>query len=175
MPSPSDIAAETIASLRQRYDCGEPLAALAGTLTVSLGTFARYRKIWGWPSRRVRKATGKSKRAKATARSAKPDAETSTPRDHKEWALRLHARILDVCDAELAAIEGAPAGESRARALAALTRTMASVRASMIAVENEITGKRRDEPSDEPPVDIAELRHELARRLHNLCESGETS
>ena len=52
---------------------------------------------------------------------------------------------------------------------------MAAVRASMAAIEIELTGKRGDGDGDEPPIDIAELRQELARRLHRLCEDGETS
>ena len=181
MPSKPPVTPKMLASLRARYDAGEAIGALSKTLGISPSTFSRYRAAWKWPPRPTRKTLKQTSDATSEDDArvfAVTDAKKQSAREQNERALRLHARVLDVCEAEINAIEaggGTPGGEPRARALAALTRTMASVRASMTAIESDMTGNRKDGEADEPPVDIAELRQELARRLHRLCEEGETS
>ena len=181
MPSKPPVAPDMLVTIRKRYDAGETIAALSKALAVSPSTFSRYRAAWKWPPRSLRKT--RKRRATRGGKDNAPavttaDAKAQSVREQNERTLRLHARVLDVCEAEISAIEaggGTPGGEPRARALAALTRTMASVRASMATIESDLMGKRTDGEAEEPPVDIAELRQELARRLYRLCEEGETS
>ena len=125
MPSNLSIAPETVASLRKRYDAGETDIALAQTLGVTPGTFRRYRADWQWPPRRAHKSRTK-RQSKPPAkdgpeRDTEKEAGAQSWRDQKAWALRLHARVLDVCEAEIVAIEasGSSGGEPRVRALAA--------------------------------------------------------
>lgn len=62
--------------------------------------------------------------------------------------------------------------EARARALASIGRTIA-----MLGGANDrgstATGPESDDTADAPTVDVAELRHELARRLHFISQERE--
>ena len=170
-----------IARLRERYDAGEPLADLACALGVTQETFRTRRKQWGWPTRRVsRPRKAASKRG---PRPGAPDAaviaaddmdvaaaiaalaDTSTPAPSHELLKAALCRALYAELAVLLAGSGSKRGsEPRARALASIGRTLALLGAT------KETGPESDD-DDAPPVDVAELRHELARRLHLISQA----
>lgn len=160
-------SALAIAQARERYDAGASLSELARDFGVTEPTFRRWRTKWGWSARRLPPAR-KNRAADAVA------AVSSGPETEPPDTQRLICGVRRAIEAELNALAAqsghARGGEARSRALAHLTRTLTLVR----ELETRTHGKAdRSDNADAPPVDVAQLRHELARRIHQLSEEGD--
>ena len=171
-----------IGRARKRYDAGAPLAVLAKGFGVTEATFRKWRKMWDWPARQPvwSDAAAPSVSAEphlldvACGMADKPSDEPDPPDTP-----RLIHGVRRAIEAELKALSaqcGNPrGGEARARALTNLTRTLTLVR----DLETQVTQVQRKagttdhDDADAPPVDVAQLRHELARRLHQLSQDGD--
>lgn len=190
---------DAIARVRERYDAGDPTAELARVLGVTESTFWRWRKLWGWPLRHAsparmiaprRSTPGVPQNADApddaivgapdivatdadvAAAVAALDGDTAAPSND-----RIAAALRRALYAELAVLlagSGSKRGsEPRARALASIGRTLALLGGADRTTTE--TGPENDDPADAPPVDVAELRHELARRLHLISQARDDS
>jgi hypothetical protein len=67
--------------------------------------------------------------------------------------------------------ENGGSGDANARTLASLARTLSVLR----GLEAEAENASQDSDADAPPLDLAELRHELARRLDRLRRARDAS
>ena len=191
---------DAIARVRERYDAGDPTAELARVLGVTESTFWRWRKDWAWPMRHASPA-----RMIAPRRAAKAiPQDTDTPADAIVGVRDVIATDIDV-NAAVAALDddaSAPSteriaaalrralyaevavllagsgskrgSEARARALASIGRTIAMLGGAKDRGTTE-TGPESDDAADAPPVDVAELRVELARRLHLISQARDDS
>ena len=178
---------DAIARLRERYDAGDPTAELARVLGITESTFWKWRKQWGWPMRHASPArmiaqTPKPKRKLSDVSPEPSDDPVATADDTDVAAAlaaldegadapsneRIAAALRRALYAELAVLlagSGSKRGsEARARALASIGRTL-----TLLGATKDI-GPESDD-ADAPPVDVAELRRELARRLHLISEA----
>ncbi|MFZ9501081.1 MAG: hypothetical protein ACO27F_05880 [Beijerinckiaceae bacterium] len=190
--SPSRAA---LASARQRYDAGEPVAGLAAALGLSADAFRRLRRKQGWPLRPspIRRAQPAPQEQQQEQQQEQPQqAQRQTQQEPKQEAQReqappraasppaavdldaLRARLERALQSELAAVERrltsadpAEPGERNARALASLVKTFAELRRLAAPVRPK-TGAEHDRPADATGRDVAALRAELARRLAGL-------
>lgn len=175
---------DAIARLRERYDAGDPTAELARVLGVTGSTFWKWRKQWGWPMRHASPARVIAPKRKASGVSASAPDDTAATADDTDVAAalaaldegadapsneRIGAALRRALYAELAVLlagSGSKRGsEPRARALASIGRTLTLLGAT------KDTGPESDDAADVPPVDVAELRRELARRLHLISQA----
>lgn len=173
-----------IARARKRFDAGAPLTDLARSLNVTEATFRKWRKAWKWPSRSTPSVGSASTAAPAPLDDdvfgtvspgvAAPGRRDSDPPDTP----RLIRGVRRAIEAELKALNaqsGNPTGgEARTRALTNLTRTLALIRDLETQVQQK-AGSTDHDDADAPPVDVAQLRHELARRIHRLRGTGDDS
>jgi len=185
------LSPDQIARLKRRYEkIDEKLADIAADEGVTVRLIGALRREHGW---RLRNARGKAKpkgrrkpaatkkaavvRAKKTAPSPAPqvDAELSQPPPGVVDMPTLIARIRAQLEGALAAAQarGPKADpDDTARLMASLTRTLQSLRA--LEKDTPDDGRRGDEP-DALPLDLAELRRELARRIDLLRDEREGS
>ena len=192
---------DAIARVRERYDAGDPIAELARVLGVTERTFLRWRKERGWPMRQssaarmiapkpvVTNAASQSSDAPDDAIVGAPDGvateidvnaaitalddDASAPSTERIAAALRRALYAEV--AVLLAGSGSKRGsEARARALASIGRTIAMLGGGKDRGPTE-PGPESDDAADAPPVDVAELRHELARRLHLISQARDDS
>ena len=171
------LSQDAIGEARALFDDGHSLASIAAHLELHPATLARGRKAWAWPARR-RKSRVKPAQAKSPKQAAK--AKTSATAGLAEQGtetcvdtVRLLRAVRRAVAHELKQLGEGATGEARARTLASLTRTLDALRSVEGQIRNEGTDAGRD--ADEPPVDIAELRRELARRLDRLRGARGTS
>lgn len=87
----------------------------------------------------------------------------------------LQVAIAGEMKAFLESNDGKRGGEARTRVLANFARTLSLVRALAGQAVADDAGLKPHDETDAPPVDVAELRAELARRLHRLTEGGNDS
>lgn len=191
---------DAIARVRERYDAGDPTAELARVLGVTESTFWKWRKQWDWPMRHASPARmiapKRNVKAVPTGADASDDAivgaqdnvaadidvdaavaalddDATAPSNERIVAALRRALYAEV--AVLLAGSGSKRGsEARARALASIGRTIAMLGGAKDRGPTE-TGPETDDAADAPPVDVAELRHELARRLHLISQARDDS
>ncbi|MFO1167567.1 MAG: hypothetical protein U1E19_05525 [Rhodoblastus sp.] len=189
-PAPSP---DQIARLKRRYEkTDERLADIAADEGVTMRLIGALRREHGWRLRSARgKATSRGRRKpaatkKAAATRAKPrtptpararqvDAGLSQPPPGVVDMPTLIARIRAQLEGALATAQarGPEADpDDTARLMASLTRTLQSLRA--LEKDTPDDGRRGDGP-DALPLDLAELRRELARRIDLLREDREGS
>lgn len=199
-PAPSP---DQIARLKRRYEkTDEKLADIAVDEGVTLRLIGALRRQHGWRLRSARgntKSSGRRKpaatkkavatrakpRAPAPARARQADVGLSQPPPGVVDMPTLIARIRAQLEGALATAQarGPEADpDDTARLMASLTRTLQSLR----ALEKDTTqdgrrqdgrrqDDRRDDGADAPPLDLAELRRELARRIDLLRQEREDS
>ena len=189
-PAPSP---DQIARLKRRYEkTDERLADIAADEGVTMRLIGALRREHGWRLRSARGKATSSRRRKPTAtkkaatRRAKPrtptpararqvDAGLSQPPPGVVDMPTLIARIRAQLEGALATAQarGPEADpDDTARLMASLTRTLQSLRA--LEKDTPDDGRRGDGP-DALPLDLAELRRELARRIDLLREDREGS
>lgn len=166
---------EKLAQAKLLYDAGvTPVSEIHALLGMSARRFRQFRLEQGWPLRASPIVRVAAAAASAPAISAAP-------------AASLIARLEDAVEreftrAEMALRNHAPKTiEQSARTLASLVRTLAELKRMKREAEafgettketHERDGDAGDEPFDEPPRQLAELRAELARRLGRLNGEG---
>lgn len=163
---------EALARAKELYETGgATVAALAGMLGLSKDAFYRRVKKWGW----ARKSSGRGEQSAAR----KPAPRKPAPRPAASPPPVLPARPADTqtlivavrhaLEGELAALRArggeAGASDANARTLASLARTLSVLR----ALETDKDGGSADD-ENAGPLDLAELRRELARRIDLLRE-----
>ncbi|MFV0279252.1 MAG: hypothetical protein ACK5JM_00660 [Rhodoblastus sp.] len=171
---------ETLARLQQRYEAGaETIAAIAREEGLTPKKLQAMKHALGWRARRQpsarKKPPAKTTKRAARAKPAKPVARKTTVENDCIDTPALVSRIRAQLEGALAAAQARGPGadpDEIARLMASLTRTLASLR----QLEKD-TGShdRRDGGDDAPPLDLAELRRELARRIDRLREEREDS
>lgn len=188
MASSKTLPPDQIERLRHRYEANdETIAAICAEEGVSEKRLHALRREFGWRprSQTLRKAVAarrKSPPRKTKAVAAKEPAKNAV-RARASAALppgavdmpTLIARIRRQLQGALeAAQERGPEADpdKTANLMASLTRTLQTLR----ALEKDTTqDERRDDGSDAPPLDLAELRRELARRIDLLRQDrGDT-
>jgi hypothetical protein len=166
---------EKLAQAKLLYDAGvAPVSEILALLGMSVHQFRRFRQVQGWPLRA-------SPISRAAARSAKAAPAAQAP------AASLIARLEDAVEREFARAEVAlqkhapKTIEQSARTLASLVRTLGELKRMKREAEAfgetaketyERDGDAGDQPYDEPPRELAQLRAELARRLGRLNGEG---
>jgi len=200
---PSDnLSSETIERLKRRYEeSDEKLVAIAAEEGIAPARLQALRREYGWRARSARtpkskeisrkversatrKATRKTparrktgtgaKRAASSKRSKPPRRATARPPgvvDVPTLIVRIRAQLEGAL--ESAQTRGPKADpDETARLMNSLTRTLQMLR----ALEKDTDrNERRDDGSDAPPLDLAELRRELARRIDQLRQDRESA
>ncbi len=174
------LSPERIERLRRRYeDTVEPLAAIAADEGLTPTQLQALRREFEWRPRNARKAkpparkiVHKAKSKRPAARPKKAAAPKPAPRETPPPGVvdmaTLIARIRTQLESALHAAQARDPGvdpEETARLMNSLTRTLQMLRALEKDTDKD---DRRDDGSDEPPIDLAELRRELARRIDLL-------
>ncbi len=170
-----------LAQAKHLYESGAAsIAATAALLGLTESALRWRARKWGWTrkprgknaqgkSTRGKNARGKSARApaagKATTAPASPAAMAPAPRPADTQTLIGAVRhVLEAEIASLRARSGEPdAADANARTLNSLARTLSVLR----GLENEKDGGHADD-ENAGPLDLAELRRELARRIDLL-------
>lgn len=165
---------EKIAQAKLLYDSGvTPIGEILNLLGMTQAQFYAYRVNNNWPLRPSACAPRKKATDSAPTR-------TKRPRD----ANRLIARLEDAVEQEFARAEAALAKhapksiEASARTLASLVKTLAELKRMRREADQNEDGAVNDSDAaagdahDEPPLELAELRAELARRLERLRGAG---
>ena len=193
---------EQIARIKLRYESGaDDVADIARDEGFSKDQIYAMRRRFHWAARAAPRscASGAGTRAKAavnkartkaakkkrapnqkkkgsSARAREPERSPDAPPGTSDVMALVH-RLRVALEEELAALQARAAAatpaerETRARTLASLTRSLASLRA--IEASATKAGEVSGQPDDEPPLDLAELRRELSRRLDVLREERE--
>ncbi len=185
---------ETIERLRRRYEAAdETVAAIAADEQVSEQKLHALKRACGWRPRSLRDKSpptrGAARRKPRQSRQPAPGKASKTPKasprasppppglvDMPTLIARIRAQLEGALEAARARGPDANPDET-ARLMASLTRTLQSLR----ALEKDTTqdgrarDDRRDGGADAPPLDLAELRRELARRIDRLREDGESA
>ena len=190
---------EQIARIRLRYESSaDAVADIARDEGFSKDQIYAMRRRFHWAPRAtpqsragarakagVNKARAKAARNKRTAKPnnaagsapARKRARSSDAPPGTSDVMALVQRLRVALEEELAALQTRAADappaerETRARTLASLTRSLASLRA--IEASTTKAGEASGQPDDELPLDLAELRRELSRRLDVLREDRE--
>ena len=177
---------EQIERLRRRYEEGaETIATIVADENVSEKKLYALRRECGWrarsaarrknkPSRRrPHRKIGSARKPAAPDRPERPARRASPPPPGVVDMSTLIERIRKMLEGALesAQTRGSEADpDETARLMASLTRTLQSLR----ALEKDTTqDERRDDGADAPPLDLAELRRELARRIDRLRQDRE--
>ncbi|HMN72463.1 MAG TPA: hypothetical protein PKA55_11420 [Rhodoblastus sp.] len=184
------LSPEDIERLKRRYEeSDETLAAIGADEEMTPAQLQALRRTFGWRLRSARKPGPKSparrKRAarpaqrKLVARAKKQAApkparrpQTPPPPGVVDIAT-LIARIRAQLEAALQTAQARGPGadpEETARLMNSLTRTLQMLRALEKDTDKD---DRRDDGADAIPLDLAELRRELARRIDLLRADGE--
>jgi len=189
-----ELSAERIARLKRRYEeTDETVAAIARGESLSEKRIYELMRREGWrarsasapqrkkPARKKTVGAKKPKRAPPKPQAASKSQAPSKPRaaskpppgvvDMPTLIARIRAQLEGALEtAQARGPEAEP--DQTARLMASLTRTLQSLR----ALEKDTTQNdrrqddRRDDGADAPPLDLAELRRELARRIDRLRE-----
>ena len=188
MASSDTLSPEKIERLRARYEArDETIAAICADEGVSEKTLHALRRRFEWRPRsktlnKAAAARGKTAPPRTKAGARRSPAKTivkarpvSAPPPGAVDMPTLIARIRRQLQGALEAAQergGAADPDKTANLMASLTRTLQTLR----ALEKDTTqDERRDDGSDAPPLDLAELRRELARRLDLLRQDRESS
>jgi len=193
MASEYALSPEKFMRLKRRYEANEEtLAAIAADEDVTPQSLMALRREHDWRPRSARR-TNKVREGKAAAKSARKSRGPGSGRTKKPKATQeappaarasppppgvvdmptLIARIRAQLEGALAAAQerGPDADpDETARLMASLTRTLQSLR----ALEKDTTqDERAGDGKEALPLDLAELRRELARRIDLLREDRE--
>lgn len=199
MATRNSFSAEQIARLKRRYEeTDQSVASIARDEGVRERQIYALRRKQNWrarsaiapaPGKRSSKkaSSGRTAGAKKAGRAPpapKPRAATKPPPgvvDMPTLIARIRAQLEGaLATAQARGPEADP--DETARLMASLTRTLQSLR----ALEKDTTqdggrqdgrrqDDRRDDSADAPPLDLAELRRELARRIDLLRQDREDS
>ncbi len=179
MPTPKIyIAPERIAEAKQLYELTlTPVPDIAVMMGVSRRTLERWILEWNWTPRSVpRLPTDRALVATAPVAAANP-APAIADANEAEMRSANAARIQDLVAQTLDGVQrvldkAGPADEGgaehSARTLAAVGRTLEEM--SALTKPDEVTLPHETE-DDAIPLDLDELRFELARRLHALIDA----
>lgn len=171
---------EQIDRLRRRYEeTDETVSQIANDEGLTERRLHELRRRYDWKSRRPRvKAPVSRKPRKATTRPARvalaraePARPTVEPQAGVSMIERVRALLEQALDAAQAQIADQPP-EATTRFTVSLTRSLAMLKA---LEEDSAKNAKAIERAGEPPLDLAELRRELARRLDRLREEREGS
>lgn len=174
----ASLAPDQIARIKLRYEQGAmTLAQIAAAEGLLEHQISNLRKRFRWPTRqaRARGAIERAMRHEQAIAAAQQEQESATaaastdaqqpPGDFDAGALVRGVRRS--LEQELAALDTQAPSDSRVDALLKLTRALANLRAME---RGDTKAERQNEQS---PIDIAELRRELSRKLAALREGGE--
>lgn len=188
MASSKTLSPDQIERLRHRYEANdETIAAICADEGVSEKRLHALRRECEWrprstgprkrgavrrkPPRRKTKAVASKEPAKKVAKARAPAALPPGAVDMPTLIARIRRQLQGALEA---AQERGPTADpdKTANLMASLTRTLQTLR----ALEKDTTqDERRDDGSDAPPLDLAELRRELARRIDLLRQDrGDT-
>lgn len=165
---------ETLARAKELYETGgATVAALAEMLGLSKDAFYRRVKKWGWARKGAGGKRAGDKRAGKPRAARKPAPRTAPPPSASQArpadTQSLIAAVRHALEGELAALRARSgetgAADGNARTLASLARTLSVLR----ALETDKDGGNADD-ENAGPLDLAELRRELARRIDLLRE-----
>lgn len=174
---------EQIDRLRRRYEeTDETVSQIANDEGLTERRLHELRRRYDWKSRRPRakapvsrKPRKPRKAARRPARVALARAEPARPKVEPQAGVsmieRVRALLEQALDAAQAQIADQPP-EATTRFTVSLTRSLAMLKA---LEEDSAKNARAIERAGEPPLDLAELRRELARRLDRLREEREGS
>lgn len=188
-----ELTPQAIARVRELYEEGDAtVAAIALAEGLSERQVQELRRRFGWPSRRAARKTATAKSAHKSAhkradkiaaksageasgakigsgrRTASAESKSEPPRKDAPSA-DLVKRLRALLEAEIDGANERLAGEkpeAAARTLGALTRALQTLK----AIESGEKQSGADTADDRPPLDLAELRRELARRIDRLRE-----
>ena len=186
MPLIEELTPEDLARLKRRYEREQTaIADIARQEGLLPRQLLELRRRHGWKTRSARASPKTAKRSvtKPPSRrkaSKPPPASAVAPPPVAEGGdiMQLVRGMRVALEKEVAAAQArlasaAPAAaEASARTLASLARTLTALRdLEAGAAEAASTGRS----NDEPPLDLAELRRELARRIDILRDEREAS
>lgn len=154
------IPPETLALMKEAYDGGRTLEAVAAIGGVGKSYVSRNIPTWGWTHRRPELTRDGLARGGVPVAPLPPPDEDASLRERLE---RLLAHRIGALEAAASSRRPA-AAEANARALAVNTRTLALLR--RLPAEVDENGAADDEP---PPRTLAELRDELRRHLERIA------
>ncbi len=148
---------------RNLYDCSDwSNDHIAAKLSISLRTFTRLRKVWGWPPRpplNRRRALASIELIEPPSTAASLNAQfVSQLRRELETVEKMLTRTPD-------ALAPAAAAERRARTLASLVRSFSDIRR---LAHTDLAATDEGDDLANFPTTLEELRTELARRLEQL-------
>jgi hypothetical protein len=158
------------------------LPQIAAQLGLTLSALRWRAAKWGWtrptarrPKRRPRPAAKTAKPSPAKPSPAKPAAAKSSPAEAPPADFNaLTGAVRSAVEAEIVALQARVAagegGEATARTLASLARTLSA----LSQIENK-AGQDAAHDDNAPPLDLAQLRRELAERLDRLREQRRPS
>lgn len=175
MAASDTLSPETIRRLKRRYEeTDEKVSAIAADVGLSRGDLMALQRRFGWRTRTARKTkpAAKTKAKSKTSASQRTKRKVAQPTtspppgavDMPTLIVRIRAQLEGAL--RTAQAQGADlAPEETARLMHNLTRTLQMLR----ALEKDTAGdERRDDGADEPPLDLAELRRDLARKIDLL-------
>ena len=164
MASRIEPAPDVLAKARALFESGGSVTRVARLLGMSPTTFKRRLVDWRW---------------QANLQSSAPVVASATEKSASEIfdTRRAASELCHVLETEIATLKNTDpkskqGSEAKARTIASFARALAVLR----GIENanaDVT--RADDETGQPPLDLAELRRELARRLDRLREDGETA
>lgn len=171
---------EQIDRLRRRYEeTDETVSQIANDEGLTERRLHELRRRYDWKSRRPRVKAPVSRKPRKAARRparvalarAEPAKPTVEPQAGVSMIERVRALLEQALDAAQAQIADQPP-EATTRFTVSLTRSLAMLKA---LEEDSAKNAKAIERAGEPPLDLAELRRELARRLDRLREERERS
>lgn len=185
-----ELTPEQIARVRERYESGEAtVAAIAREEGLSEHKIRALRSAFGWTPRLARKRPGeKAAKRKATRSKGRTTSRTAKARSAKRartnkpiarakglTTAEMIVRIRALLEQALGAAQ-ARLGEDLPDATARFTNNLGRALATLKALEKD-SGKDAGsgERDDGSPLDLAELRRELARRIDRLRQDREAS
>lgn len=198
MPPAPDLPPETLARLRARYESAEHrLAEIAREEGLETRDLLALRLLHGWRPRGgrkaapgpahkvVRKSAGAGKKPAPRRRTAPPTksaapaaaAKRRPPRPPPRLGLSTAEMIVRIRALLKQALASAQArvGEDRPDETARFSNTLGRSLATLRELEKDFGTHDAGRARDEPPLDLAELRRELARRIDLLREDREAS
>lgn len=184
-----EFSPELVAEARRLYEqTMTPIHEIAAMMGICRGTLHDRIHAWKWVRRSTRQPAADfadATRARIVSEMTAPETMHMAPATpHNDAALaerraQLAARVLDSVERQLNAIDAVAAklgpadgaeAERTARALASLARGMHEIAALMRPKETKTPNDSDDDPI---PVDIDELRLDLARRIRGLIAEEE--
>ncbi len=183
-PSTYDsLTSEQIARIKLRYETGQgTVADIAAAEQFEIWQIHNMRAKFGWASRRAtqraavtrsvehEKAIAAAQEERRAERASAAQAAAASEPTASFDARALVESTTAVLEREIAALQEREPGATKATDLAALARAIALLRDSYGKPgKHDKTGHA----DDEPRLDLAELRRELARKIDALCAEGE--